>query len=590
MQNPFASLKRTAPGAIGPVGLVFATLLLSPACATEDDPRRTGVGGGSSSSSEASPSSASSGGSSSAESSSSGGACAPGSTVSCYDGPPDTVDVGNCIAGTQTCTDDGIGYGPCTGQVLPAAEDCGTPGDEECDGAPCGDTLWAIEEGDADHQALAGVATDSGGNVISVGNFQGTLDLGNGAAANAGSSHETPFVAKMSPDGTAAWLKKIDGNDSSSQSIGHVAIDDNDAIVLSGYYSGHLTIDALTVVASSNAFDLFVAKLAPDGNALWLRQGAADTFASVDAMTILPDSGDVVVSGYYCGTLSLGGAASPLFFSCGPVPNGHAGFLARFDAATGDAKFALDLGAGVRPFGLAASPLGDLIVSGTAESEGTPTTFAAPPLSATSNDSGATAFVARLLGDGTGLWIKMMGEEGANSNIWRVAVDSNDDIALVAEYDGIIDFGGITLAAPGDGAAFWGAAKLQGDGTVAWTKNFTVNASFEFGYAQYPSLAVDKDDAIVVAGPLEGSVSFDGVQWLSSVDSQDMFVAKLASDGQHVWSRRFGTPEIDFLYTVAVDPNAAVLIGGNAWQPIDLGTGLLTYSGTADVILAKIAP
>jgi len=77
-------------------------------------------------------------------------ACDPGSTVECYSGPPSTKNQGICQAGTQACNDNGIGYGPCTGEVLPAVEDCGTPADEDCDGQtpPCPDGVIVDLRGD----------------------------------------------------------------------------------------------------------------------------------------------------------------------------------------------------------------------------------------------------------------------------------------------------------------------------------------------------------------------------------------------------------------------------------------------------------
>jgi hypothetical protein len=60
--------------------------------------------------------------------------CVPGSTTSCYSGPPGTQNVGACIAGQQTCNPDGTAYGPCVGQVTPVAETCNTFVDDDCDG------------------------------------------------------------------------------------------------------------------------------------------------------------------------------------------------------------------------------------------------------------------------------------------------------------------------------------------------------------------------------------------------------------------------------------------------------------------------
>lgn len=63
-----------------------------------------------------------------------GCACIPGDTMECYDGAPGTLGTGLCVAGQSTCAPDGLSWGPCDGQVLPARETCSTPGDDDCDG------------------------------------------------------------------------------------------------------------------------------------------------------------------------------------------------------------------------------------------------------------------------------------------------------------------------------------------------------------------------------------------------------------------------------------------------------------------------
>lgn len=63
-----------------------------------------------------------------------GCACDPGSTESCYSGPPGTVNVGACRSGMRTCNALGTGYGPCENEVLPALDDCDNATDDDCDG------------------------------------------------------------------------------------------------------------------------------------------------------------------------------------------------------------------------------------------------------------------------------------------------------------------------------------------------------------------------------------------------------------------------------------------------------------------------
>jgi hypothetical protein len=59
--------------------------------------------------------------------------CEPGSTQSCYTGPEGTLNVGVCVAGTQTCLNDRT-WGTCTGDTTPGTETCNGL-DDDCDGA-----------------------------------------------------------------------------------------------------------------------------------------------------------------------------------------------------------------------------------------------------------------------------------------------------------------------------------------------------------------------------------------------------------------------------------------------------------------------
>jgi hypothetical protein len=60
--------------------------------------------------------------------------CMPGNVSGCYSAAQETQGVGACKGGTRVCNPDGIGFGPCEGEVTPAPENCATPADDDCDG------------------------------------------------------------------------------------------------------------------------------------------------------------------------------------------------------------------------------------------------------------------------------------------------------------------------------------------------------------------------------------------------------------------------------------------------------------------------
>jgi hypothetical protein len=61
--------------------------------------------------------------------------CEPGLVEPCYEGPPGSEDVGECIAGTRVCARDGGAWGPCNDAVEPTPEVCDNGLDDNCDDA-----------------------------------------------------------------------------------------------------------------------------------------------------------------------------------------------------------------------------------------------------------------------------------------------------------------------------------------------------------------------------------------------------------------------------------------------------------------------
>ena len=105
------------------------------------------------------------------------------------------------------------------------------------------------------------------------------------------------------------------------------------------------------------------------------------------------------------------------------------------------------------------------------------------------------------------------------------------------------------------------------------------------------ALATDAAGNVYVAGLFQGSVDFGGGS-LTSAGNSDVFIAKLSPTGAHVWSRRFGGGGEDAVLSIAVDPAGNVVFGGyisGGGMP-DFGSGPLTPAGNVDGYVAKLDP
>jgi cysteine-rich repeat protein len=170
------------------------------------------------------------------------------------------------VDGDEVC-DDGVndgGYGGCVADCSAPGPGCGdgeVNGPEACDdgnakdGDGCnvdcvqsGSELWTQGYGgeDAGNARARGVAVDGEGNVTVVGE-----EFVVGQNANV-------WLRKYTPDGDVLWSRAWDGPSSGDDIAYAVAVDGADDLVITGEQ----------YVAGDGA-DIFVAKLAPDGETIW---------------------------------------------------------------------------------------------------------------------------------------------------------------------------------------------------------------------------------------------------------------------------------------------------------------------------------
>ena len=92
---------------------------------------------------------------------------------------------------------------------------------------------------------------------------------------------------------------------------------------------------------------------------------------------------------------------------------------------------------------------------------------------------------------------------------------------------------------------------------------------------------------MVITGIFSGSIDFGGGIFISS-DNNDIFVAALASNGNHVWSYSYGGSSTQEAQDVVVDAAGDVALSGQFYGSLTLGGSTFSSARYYDAFLAKL--
>ena len=228
------------------------------------------------------------------------------------------------------------------------------------------------------------------------------------------------------------------------------------------------------------------------GNPIWDVTAGDDASQLSSAIVIAPDGG-VIVTGYFYGTMDLGGA--PLV-----AADDAAAYVARLDAGGAHVWSRSYDDVGFQNVGDAAVDAdGDVVLVGAFEN-------AIDLGGSTLTSVGLRdVFVAKLAGPtGSHLWSQRFG--GPAMDIpYALGVVEGADIVLGGHFQESIDFGGGPKLADGGDDYDIFVARLTGDGAHVWSTDHG-GVSHEFTFA----LSVGVEGRVVGVGRLDGSVDFGG--------------------------------------------------------------------------------
>ncbi len=444
--------------------------------------------------------------------------CQLGEMMPCYEGPSAAEDLGVCTGGVRSCVDVAgtPRWGACDGQVFPSPERCSTTEvDEDCDGKTesCAErTVWVFSLAfPYDNESVRSVAVDGDDNIFVAGDFAAGIDLGDGPILSAGPSNglykNDPFLAKYDATGELLW--KRTWGDTSTQNAAQVVTDAAGNAIILGRAFGKIDFGGGELDARGTD-DIFIAKFGPNGQHLWSNMVGGMSDDRAERMTV-DSNGDVWVAGRFTGEAQVGNES---FTSTGAQD----ALVFELDASTGAVNFAMHAGGAV--------------------------------------DDGGTNI-------------------GANY-AFGIDVDNSDNVYVAGFFMSTMQVGldsqgdPVTLTSTGERDVF--VFKMAQDGTIAWAERFGGPRN-----DNVYDLVVDRSNSSVwVTGYFQDSIDFGGGAIATDdgctapTDCYDLFLAKLDTDGGHLFSAGYGD-DTDQQYYDTFDTNT--------WSSLDIdGSGNVYFA------------
>lgn len=492
----------------------------------------------------------------------SGGACTPGEAEACaYGGQPASSEgVGVCHAGERTCLEDGSGFGPCEGELVPSEESCAVAGlDEDCDGAVDEDCTCVPNE---DISCYSGPAGTLGVGVCAEGKATCSAD-GKTLGACTGEVTPSPETCKGLEDENCdgiecvAWAKRF--GDANDQYIAAVGSNDQDEVFIAGNFTGAMDLGDGPHF-SVGAADMFLAKLNADGSPKW--------FFSVPGgfgvLNMRVDSaGGVVIGGLLSKATTIGATTYS--------PNGVASLIIKVDA-NGVFQWARQLDKANVP-SVAVLPAGDVIATGLIQGSvdfGT----GMLPFGGLSD-----AYLLRLdSSDGHTIFAQSIGGPGLEEGTAVAA--TFDSIYLVGYYDQAISLAGSTLPAAPQGQFYTFFARYDINGAPIVGNSLPL-------LIDYPSIAAPPGFSVYLGFSFAGSKSLGGTTIVSS-GGVDGMLLKLQTNGFLQAQTQLMGPGDDRILAIDGDVAGNVVVGFSITQDASFGTDAFVLQGAHDFGVMKI--
>lgn len=424
-----------------------------------------------------------------------------------------------------------------------------------------GQNYWAKKQAGSNVDETLAVTGDDQGNIYTTGYYSGLAEI-NGETKVVNGLTDI-FLSKIGSNGSTTWVVSAGGS-SSDRGLA-IAVDQNQNVIVSGFFSGTINFGGgVSITSNANSQDAFVAKFSPAGGIIWAKSGGSSGNSDRANGVAVDNSGNIFITGQFTGQATFGN------LSISSLNNSIDAFIVKYDASGNEQWIKKGSGTSIdRGLSITTDNAGNAYTVGQFSGD---ITFD----NLYSNSILNALFIIKYSSSGNEEWFRFGG--GTEQSIANSITCDGSNIYITGDFGNSITFlgsGNSTLNSGYQNAVF--IASYSASGSLLWKQSQGSSSA-----VSARSISVNNGEIGVVGWhecTFESLSEIYGEATFNSLGFKDVFVMRYSSSGQFDYARNFGSPTDEIATGVYVQSNGKEVITGMYKETLYIPMGSSAVNG-----------